>query len=469
MKKNNPIHKYYLLHIHYLYIYQSSEYNTKLYFKYVKKNLLNPKIFKKVFKENIETSARIDIYLIFTLLLQLLTIYITMGKYSNTIIDILLLLVIYILTPIYIYISNIFVLPIFFILKNILVRKAQRKVQKIKDIKIIAVTGSFGKSSTVSFIYAMLKDSTEIFTPKAGVNTIIGISREIINKMPYNTKILLLEIGAYKEGEIKEVIKKFTPDISVITEIGIEHLERFKSLRSIIKSETESIRFSKDNAIIVVPSKLVKREYIPILNDRKYIYVSYKIQKIKDLTTYFSITQNDITMSFHTKLLGKANINNLSLAITTILLFEKTNIQGRINNLKPLERRLNPIINNKILIIDDTYNISFKSGKNGVITLFDLKKMKEIKRSVIATGGIVELGKKSYIINKKYGTMLNKHIDLIILFDTPYKKAIKDGIENKEKILEYKDYESLDNDLKKILKSKDGFLMQNEIPDEYYI
>lgn len=392
-----------------------------------------------------------------------------MGKYSNTIIDILLLLVIYILTPIYIYISNIFVLPIFFILKNILVRKAQRKVQKIKDIKIIAVTGSFGKSSTVSFIYAMLKDSTEIFTPKAGVNTIIGISREIINKMPYNTKILLLEIGAYKEGEIKEVIKKFTPDISVITEIGIEHLERFKSLRSIIKSETESIRFSKDNAIIVVPSKLVKREYIPILNDRKYIYVSYKIQKIKDLTTYFSITQNDITMSFHTKLLGKANINNLSLAITTILLFEKTNIQGRINNLKPLERRLNPIINNKILIIDDTYNISFKSGKNGVITLFDLKKMKEIKRSVIATGGIVELGKKSYIINKKYGTMLNKHIDLIILFDTPYKKAIKDGIENKEKILEYKDYESLDNDLKKILKSKDGFLMQNEIPDEYYI
>lgn len=67
MKKNNPIHKYYLLHIHYLYIYQSSEYNTKLYFKYVKKNLLNPKIFKKVFKENIETSARIDIYLIFPL------------------------------------------------------------------------------------------------------------------------------------------------------------------------------------------------------------------------------------------------------------------------------------------------------------------------------------------------------------------------------------------------------------------
>ena len=174
-------------------------------------------------------------------------------------------------------------------------------------------------------------------------------------------------------------------------------------------------------------------------------------------------------MSFHTKLLGRANINNLSLAITTVLLFEKSNIQGKINMLKPIERRLNPIIKNKILIIDDTYNISFKSGKNGILTLTDLKKAKEIKRSVIATGGIVELGNRSHDINKRYGSLLEKYADLIILFNTPYKKDIIDGIVDKNKILEYNDYKMLGKALPKILKSKDGFLMQNEIPDEYYI
>lgn len=466
MRKNNFLQKY-ILHIHYLYIYQTTEYDTNKFLIYIKKGIFNLKIYKKLLKDRIDFTFKIYTYLVFTIILQIITFLLLLN--TNIILDIIILILIYILTPIYILISNIFVIPIFFISKSILVKKAQRKVDKIDNLKIIAVNGSFGKSSTVSFIYSMLKDSTDIFTPTIGVNTIIGISREIIDKMPEKTKILLLEIGAYKEGEILEVIKKFPPDISVITEIGIEHLERFKSFESIIKSETESIRFSKEQSTIIIPKKLVKKRNIPILDNREYIYVSSKIQTIKNFTTYFSMTQNDTTISFHTKLLGKANINNLALALSTVLLFEKTNIQGRINRLVPLKQRLNPTVQNKILTIDDTYNISYKSGKNGILTLANLKKMKEIKRSVIATGGIVELGNKSSRVNKKYGTLLDKYVDLIILFDTPYRKSIMSGIDNKKKILEYSGYKELYKDLPKILKSKDGFLMQNEIPDEYYI
>ncbi len=456
----------YNIYYRYLYIFQLYEYDLYKFILFV----LRSRIFKKYnFKDKLVYTIKIKTYIVFTLILQIITLYLTIVYSKNIIPVILFVILIYFLTPIYIILSSVILEPISLILEGIVIEKAKRKVKSINNLKIIAVTGSYGKTSTTSFIYTLLNGDKKVFTPKgnvntSSVNTIMGISLSINSGMPLNTEILLLEVGAYKKGDIKRVCKMFPPDISVITSIGTEHLERFKSRENIIEAESENIIFAKKNSIVILPEDVYNIKTIPKIDSKEYRVTKFKETNFSNLKTYFRKDKK----IYHTSLLGKAMLSNLTIAIDIAKLLDISNIQGKLQMIKPVERRLYPYYKKDILFIDDTYNIGIESAEQALNVLMFLKSKKVGSRTAILTGGIVELGMETESANKSYGELLNK-INVIFLFNTPYTKYIENGINNKKKIIYIKDYKEFDYMKESILKKGDIVLMQNEITDLYYI
>ena len=453
--------KIYNIYYKYLYILQLYEYDLYKFTLFV----LRSKIFKKYkFKDRLVYTGKIKTYLIIIITLQIVTLYPIIISSNNVIPIIVFTIFIYFLTPIYIVLSSILLEPISFILKEIIIQKAKRKVSKIKDLKIITITGSYGKTSTTSFVYTLLHGDKKVFMPKSSVNTILGIAREINMKMPQDIEILLLEIGTYKKGDVEEVCEKFPPDISIIVSIGTQHLERFKSIENIISAESENIKFAKSESTVVIPQSVYDIKGIPKINTKTYRIINPKITDFKNFKTYFKKDKK----TYHTNLMGEGMISNLAIAIDIAEFFSVSNIEGKLQLIKPVARRLSPYYEKGILFIDDTYNIGIESATIALNVLEFLKSKKVSSRVAIITGGIVERGDETKTVNEEYGKLLNK-IDIVFLFDTPYRGYLENGINDKKKIVYVKDYKEFDSIKYTILKKGDTILMQNEITDLYYI
>ena len=458
-----------------LYILQTFEYELSSFSKYSIKPYIHTKNFK--YKDQLVYTSKIKIILILTLTLETLSSFVIIFNLgvnivSKFILFILILFIIYqIFTPIYMSLSTLLIYPIDKFIKNIQIKKARKKVTSITNLKIIAVIGSYGKTSTVNFIKTLLSFDYKVFTPGKSINTILGISQQINNHMDSDTEILVLEVGAYKRGEIKEVIKNFPSDISVITSFGTQHLERFKSTTNIIKAGTEVADFAKKNAKIIAPEDIYNIPFekygvdIKFDENKEYIKTNYDIEKIESGVIHFKTNFSPDT--FHTTLLGYSMISNLTLAIRCAEIFNIKNIQGKINIIKPSERRMYPIYINDILYIDDTYNIGEESAKSAINFVNDLKKKGIIKRIFVVTGGIVERGDETEKVNTDYGKFLSNIIDGVYIFNTPFKKFIKNGIQDLDKVTDTENYIDFEK-YKKDFKKGDCIIMQNEITDQYY-
>ncbi len=461
-----------------LYILQSFEYDSLKFYKYSFKLKIHSNKFK--YKDKIKYTQKIKVLLTITLLLELVTFIYFVILFANfkifNLISIIILLIILILiyevlTPIYIIYSLSLIRPIENILKEKQIIKARKKVESIKNIKIITITGSYGKTSTTNFIKTLLSFDYKVFTPGKSINTILGISNEIEKNMKNDTEILVLEVGAYKIGEIKEVLQNFPSDISIITSIGTQHLEKFKSITNIIKAGTEIVDYSKEKSTIIAPIEIYEYPFekygvkIEFSKKKEYLKIKYNIVKIEKGIIYFKTNFSKET--FHTTLLGYSMISNLSLAIKCAEIFNIKNIQGKINIIKPVKRRMEPIYINNVLYIDDTYNIGDESARSAITFLKDMKDKQIFKRIFVVTGGIVERGDESEKVNKEYGIFLSKNVDKVFIFNTPFKKYIKDGINKTETMTDIENYTEFEK-YKKDFKVGDCILMQNEITDEYY-
>ena len=126
--------------------------------------------------------------------------------------------------------STLILFPFDFIFKEIVILRAKNKIKKYrKNIKIIAVTGSYGKTTMKDAVSFVLSEKFNILKTEGNKNTILGISRLINKKLNEKTEIFIIEITAYRVGDIKKLCNLvLQPDISILTGINESHFERFK-------------------------------------------------------------------------------------------------------------------------------------------------------------------------------------------------------------------------------------------------
>ena len=424
-------------------------------------------------KKPLVVTARIKRMYI-TELLILILLGVLANLYNNSVI---LLNILIIFSYIFILLINIINSPIEKSIQLKYYKKAKRKLESNRNLKVIGITGSYGKTSTKSIIGTILSQKYNTLITPESYNTTMGVVRTINEKLDNIHQVFVCEMGAKNIGDIKEICDLVNPEYGVLTAIGPQHLETFKTLENVKNTKMELVNSLPENgkSFVNFEDENIKEIKFNSNNitfglNEKCDYYATDIE-INEFGSNFNINMKDKRIiNVKTKLLGVHNIVNIigAVAICDELGLSKEEIIAGIRFLKPVIHRLelkrNP---NGSIIIDDAYNSNVKGAKMALDVLGNFKN----KKRVLITPGIVDLGDKIEEYNKNLGKQAAGRCDYIILVGEKQAKPILEGIleegYNKEKVYIAKDITEAINRMNEIMDSNTVVLFENDLPDNY--
>jgi len=362
-------------------------------------------------------------------------------------------------------------------------RQAKEKLESMPHLKVVAITGSYGKTSTKFVIDAFLKERLSVCVTPGSFNTPMGICKVINNDLNANHQVLILEMGARYEGNIRELCDIARPDISVVTNVGIAHLETFGSQKAIAHEKATLARELKPGGTLILNGDdPIVREMGSDRTDISRILTGESDGKIwaDNRTIDENGTAFDLIWSMdgstdstrvQTKLLGDHNVQNILLAAGVASLFNirlKT-VAVAASRLEPVEHRLELKKQGDITVIDDAFNSNPVGAKNAVNILSEFNS----GRRIIITPGMIELGELETEENRLFGEHIARSgIELAILVGKKQTAPILQGIEEAEtpEKPDVKVVSSLfeANDiLSSYARAGDVVLYENDLPDSY--
>ncbi|MBQ7141011.1 MAG: UDP-N-acetylmuramoyl-tripeptide--D-alanyl-D-alanine ligase [Bacilli bacterium] len=356
-------------------------------------------------------------------------------------------------------------------------RKAMKKLRDNPNLKVIGITGSYGKTSSKNILSDILNIKYNALPTPKNLNTPYGLIITINNHLDKFDDILIAEMGAYKIGEIQELCDLVHPTYGILTSIGTAHLESFGSEENIQKGKFELIESLPTNGVAVLNMDDEKQVNYKIKNKCKKIWISINNEKADYQATNikmnnkgmsFNVILDGKKVKFETKLLGIPNIYNIlaGIALGHYLGITSEQLQRAVMNVKNTEHRLELKKAGDITYIDDAYN-SNPVGSKMALDVLDMMPGKKI----IITPGMIELGSKQYELNKKFGEYIADVCDEVILVGEKQTRPILDGLNEKgynEKkihiINDVKDGFTIVNQIK----TKDTYvLLENDLPDSF--
>lgn len=424
------------------------------------------------------TKARLIMTLsvIIALIFATLMINSLIPPYASLLVGLFTTGLVILLFPVYYTISLILLLPFDFIAKKYYINKARKIISATKDLKIIGIAGSYGKTTMKNVLLSILQEKYKIVTPEGNINTALGISTWVTKKSLKNTDILLVEFGEEYEGDNAKIAKIFPPDMVIITGVNEAHFERFGNIERLGKTIFESVINAKKNAKIYLNSddQNVMKMYDKYLEGREKELFSQTDAKISDKTfdmekLVWSAKVKDLG-SIEVPFLAKYIFADLSavISISKELGLTSQEVKKGIANLKPVKHRLEPIKGEGgVLVIDDSYNGN-PAGVNEAIKTLALFKN---RRKVYLTPGLVETGLENSRVHTEIGKELAKVADVVILVKNSATPYIENGLLEagfkKENILWFETAFEAHNSLSQILQKGDVILFQNDWGDQY--
>ena len=353
--------------------------------------------------------------------------------------------------------------------------KAMNKLKNLNNLKVIGITGSYGKTSSKNILSDILNIKYNALPTPKNFNTPYGLIMTINNTLDKFDDIFIAEMGAYKRGEIKELCDLVHPKYGILTTIGTAHLESFGSIENIQKTKFELIESLPSDGVAVLNMDDEKQVTYNIKSKCKKIWVAINNDKADFIATNikmnnkgmsFDCVINGEKVKFSTKLLGIPNIYNIlaGIALGNYFGIDNEQLRRAVLNVKNTEHRLELKNAGDITYIDDAYN-SNPVGSKMALDVLNLMPGKKI----IMTPGMIELGPKQYELNKQFGEYIADVCDEVILVGEKQTIPIQDGL--KEKGYSEKKIH-ITNDVKegfKIaekIKTKNTYvLIENDLPD----
>ena len=378
-----------------------------------------------------------------------------------------------------IYITNIINKPIEKLVFNYYKSNAKNKLESMKYLKKIGITGSYGKTSVKNILNEILNVKYNSFATEKSFNTMNGLMISINNKLDKFSDIFISEMGAFRKGEIKELCSLIKPEYGILTTIGTAHLESFKTRENIRDAKFELIDSLPSDGIAILNMDDKYQTGYKIKSNCKKVWVSLKNKdadfyayniSISSKGTKFKVKIKDKKeeLELETNMLGEANIYNIveAVALSYNLGLTLNEIKIGVKRVKSVSHRLELKKYKDINLIDDSYN-SNPSGAKMALDVLDLMDGKKI----IVTPGMIELGSKEYDYNFEFGKQIAKVCDDVILIGEKKTKPIYNGL--KEEGYNEKNIHIL-NDVKKAfplmeqLSTKETFvLLENDLPDTF--
>lgn len=323
--------------------------------------------------------------------------------------------------------------------------EAQAILNKYKP-KVIAITGSYGKTTTKDFIYQLMSTKYKCLPTLKNQNTHFGILRRINSDLKKEHKYFIAEIGAYKRGEIREIAKLLKPSVGIITGIEPQHLELFGSFANLKEAKFELVEELESGgyAFFNMSDENMSDLYEKAKSCKNLNISTYGVTKEENYNAssiVLNITPEGIVFKIkvrgegkeiQTNILSGELIENLTGAILVARLFKVPwpMIIARCKKLKLPESTLNVFKAKGVTVIDDSYN----SSPSGFLAALDTLNLVKGNMKYVVTTGVIELGHESFKVHKRIGNYLEKYSDIVLLRNKEFKKPILAGMRNKNKL-----------------------------------
>lgn len=455
---------------------------TSIYFIVVCLIILLIKIKEDKQKEKkigLKVTARVK-RLIFTNLLLLVLIFIGLYFIKNINITYLVLITYDALLNFVIMLSIIINKPVEKMVYLSYKNKAVKKLNSMNNLKVIGITGSYGKTSSKNILSDILNVKYNALPSPKNFNTPYGLIITVNNYLDKFDDILIAEMGAYKKGEIKELCDLVKPKYGILTKIGTAHIEIFGSQKNIQEGKFELIESLPKDGIGILNGDDELQVNYNLKNDCKILWIGIENKNVDVYATDIKTSNKGTTFNvifkgdkkkyeFTTKLLGYNNIYNIlaSLALSKEFGLSIDQMKKAVYTVRSVEHRLELREAGNITYIDDSYNSNPVGSKMALEVLKDMP-----GKRIVMTPGMVELGDKSYELNKKFGTYMKNCADIVILVGEKITKPIQDGLKevnfNDKNIYVVKSTKEAFSLVKSLTSNKEAYcLIENDLPDIY--
>lgn len=380
-------------------------------------------------------------------------------------------------------IANWALLPVERSINQSYVDDAKRRLAQMPDMKIIGITGSYGKTSTKHYLNRILNEQYNVLMTPGSYNTPMGVVRTIRELMEPYHDIFIVEMGAKNIGDIKEICDIVHPEIGILTSVGAQHLESFKTIENVQRTKFELIDALPESGLAILNNdfEYVENRVVNNVNTIRYAVkssdrINYTATDIKYSiagTSFTLLNKSDGSrLDIKTRLLGESNISNLMAAIIVAkeLGISDDKIQYAASKVEQVEHRLSmKQTPGKVTIIDDAFN----SNPVGASMALDVLRMMDSGKRIIITPGMIELGEKQIEYNTDFGKKMASSCDIAIVVGQYNREAIVSGFnmgigaDNTAELHTVESFAEAQQFLHSILQPGDIVLYENDLPDTF--
>lgn len=370
-------------------------------------------------------------------------------------------------------------------------RFLNRAQQKLRDVRplVVGITGSYGKTTTKACVASVLDLLGPSYPTPASFNSTLGVVRAINEGLLPQHQSFVVEMGAYRVGDVRELCELVHPRIGVLTAIGPAHLERFGSLDVTEQAKGEladSIpadgglfvtRADDERTLRVARTRAAGRVllFAPAPHPEADLWADDV--RLEEGRTRFALVvragvagPEEQRAEVRARLLGDHNVANLlaAAAVGVGQGLALTDVARALGRVTPPDHRLAPIVNRAagVVVIDDSYN----ANPEGAAAALSVLRDHPATRRLLVTPGMVELGEREREENRKLGTLAAEVADLAILIG-PRGADVAEGMRAAgapdEKILAFPDGPAAHAKLAELTRAGDVILFENDLPDVY--
>lgn len=358
------------------------------------------------------------------------------------------------------------------------INDAKRKLKSVSGLKIIGVTGSYGKTSVKFYLQTLLQGKFNVLVTPESYNTPMGVVKTIRGSLKPTHEIFVCEMGARHVGDIKELCDIVHPHHGIIASIGPQHLETFFNMDNIKNTKFELADALPEGGMLFLngDNEFIQDKAAEYKN--KTFYYSEKTgegYQAKDIsvsqfgTDFTVVAPNGETETFQMRLIGSHNVINVvgAIAVANKLGISLKELKIPVRKIQPVPHRMAMRDHGLVTIIDDAYNSNPVGSKAAVETLAMFDGIR-----ILITPGMVELGDKEAEYNYKFGTYAADCCDYILLVGKKHAAPIKEGVLSKgfpeEKCLVYDKLEDAVSYAYGIKGQGHKYiLLENDLPDNY--
>ncbi len=361
-------------------------------------------------------------------------------------------------------------------------QRAAEKLDRVDPI-VVGITGSYGKTSTKSYVTHLLSGTYRVVASPRSFNNRAGLARAVNETLVAGTEVFVAEMGAYGPGEIAALVSWLAPRVAAITAIGPVHLERFRSLDRTLAAKSEILSGAQAAVLNVDDERLAQLADDLAAAGQRVIRCS-AMDRRGDVAVIPSTGGAEFYLA-GLPVGGFTLDNRRPLALTNVacaagialaLAVPVTEIATRLSSLPSVDHRLQAATSpTGVVVLDDTFN----ANPAGVrLALAALEANSPLgTRKVVVTPGMVELGARQWIENETFGREAASVATDLVVVGTTNRRALLAGVAQTGQPPEpdHRGLRVVTADsraaavawVRRELRAGDVVLYENDLPDQY--